>query len=193
MEQASTTRSPKTVVLGVTGSIAAYKSAELASLLYKQGHDVFVVMTKDATEFITPLTLQTLSKNPVMTSFYDEKENWRPGHIQLADRAALLLIAPATANIIAELAHGLAGHPLAAIALATRAQILIAPAMNGKMWEHAATQQNVETLRTRGVEFIGPEEGMLACGYEGVGRLWKVDDIAFRAEFLLARQDNLIA
>src|ERR1700741_1596095 len=183
----------KTIVLGVTGSIAAYKSAELASLLVKQGHDVFVVMTHDATEFITPLTLQTLSKNPVTTSFYDEKENWRPGHIDLADRANLLLIAPATANVIAELALGLAGHPLAAIALATRAPILIAPAMNGKMWEHAATQQNVATLKSRGIEFIGPEEGMLACGYEGVGRLWKVNDIAFRAEFLLARQDNLIA
>ena len=183
----------KSIVLGVTGSIAAYKAAELASLLVKQGHDVFVVMTHDATEFITPLTLQTLSKNPVTTSFYDEKENWRPGHIQLADRASLLLIAPATANIIAELAHGLAGHPLAAIALATRAPILIAPAMNGKMWENAATQENVATLKARGVDFIGPEEGMLACGYEGLGRLWKVDDIAFRAEFLLARQDNLIA
>ena len=183
----------KSIVLGVTGSIAAYKSAELASLLVKQGHDVFVVMTSDATEFITPLTLQTLSKNPVMTSFYDEKENWRPGHIELADRANLLLIAPATANIIAELAHGLASHPLTAIALATRAQILLAPAMNGKMWEHPATQENVEKLKGRGAEFIGPEEGMLACGYEGVGRLWKVDDIAFRVEFLLARQDNLIA
>jgi phosphopantothenoylcysteine decarboxylase len=183
----------KSIVLGVTGSIAAYKSAELTSLLVKQGHEVFVVMTHDATEFITPLTLQTLSKNPVTTSFYDEKENWRPGHIQLADRANLLLIAPATANVIAELAHGLASHPLAAIALATRAPILIAPAMNGKMWENAATQENVATLKSRGADFIGPEEGMLACGYEGMGRLWKVDDIAFRAEFLLARQDNLIA
>src|SRR6202030_3848779 len=183
----------KSVVLGVTGSIAAYKSAELASMLVKQGHDIFVVMTHDATEFITPLTLQTLSKNPVTTSFFDEKENWRPGHIDLADRANLLLIAPATANIIAELAHGLASHPLAAIALATRAPILMAPAMNGKMWDHAATQENVATLKSRGVEFIGPEEGMLACGYEGIGRLWKVDDIAFRAEFLLARQENLIA
>ena len=183
----------KSIVLGVTGSIAAYKSAELASLLVKQGHDVFVVMTSDATEFITPLTLQTLSKNPVTTSFYDEKESWRPGHIGLADRADLLLIAPATAHIIAELAHGLASHPLAAIALATRAQILLAPAMNGKMWEHPATKENVEKLKTRGVEFIGPEEGMLACGYEGIGRLWKVNDIAFRVEFLLARQDNLIA
>ena len=182
----------KTIVLGVTGSIAAYKSAELASLLVKQGHQVFVVMTHDATEFITPLTLQTLSKNPVTTSFFDEKENWRPGHIELADRANLVLIAPATANLIAELAHGLAGHPLAAIALATRAPMLIAPAMNGKMWSHPATMENVATLRARGVEFIGPEEGMLACGYEGLGRLWKVEDIAFRAEFLLARQENLI-
>jgi phosphopantothenoylcysteine decarboxylase len=186
-------RNPRCVVLGVTGSIAAYKSAELTSLLVKQGHEVFAVMTQDATEFITPLTLQTLSKNPVMTSFYDEKENWRPGHIQLADRANLLLIAPATAHIIAELAHGLAGHPLVAIALATRAPILLAPAMNGKMWENRATQENVEKLKSRGVEFIGPEEGMLACGYEGLGRLWKVDDIAFRVEFMLARQEKLIA
>ena len=183
----------KSIVLGVTGSIAAYKSAELASLLVKQGHDVFVVMTHDAAEFITPLTLQTLSKNPVTTGFFDEKENWRPGHIELADRASLLMVAPATAHIIAELAQGLASHPLAAIALATRAPILVAPAMNGKMWEHPATQQNVQTLKGRGVEFIGPEEGMLACGYEGVGRLWKVDDIAFRAEFLLTRHDKLIA
>src|SRR5436190_7368162 len=117
----------KTIVLGITGSIAAYKSAELASLLVKQGHDVFVVMTNDATEFISLLTLQTLSKNSVTTDFYEEKESWRPGHIDLADRANLLLIAPATAHIIAELAHGLAGHPLAAIALATRAPILLAP------------------------------------------------------------------
>jgi phosphopantothenoylcysteine synthetase/decarboxylase len=91
------------------------------------------------------------------------------------------------------LAHGLAGHPLAAIALATRAPILLAPAMNGKMWDHPATKENVAILGSRGVEFIGPEAGMLACGYEGVGRLWKVDEIAFRAEFLLAQQQNLIA
>ena len=135
------------VVLGVTGSIAAYKAAELASLLVKQGHDVFVVMTKDATEFITPLTLQTLSKNPVTTSFYDEKQSWHPGHIALADRADLLVIAPATAHIIAELAHGLAGHPLAAIALATRAPILLAPAMNGKMWEHSGDEGKCGNVR----------------------------------------------
>ncbi len=193
MEPPTADTQRKTVVLGVTGSIAAYKAAELASLLVKQGHDVQVVMTQDATEFISALTLQTLSKNPVMTSFYDEKDNWRPGHIQLADRADLLLIAPATAHVIAELANGLAGHPLAAIALATRAPTLLAPAMNGKMWEHVATQENVAKLQARGVEFIGPESGMLACGYEGAGRLWRVDDIAFRAEFLLRSQDNLIA
>ena len=183
----------KTIVLGVTGSIAAYKSAELASLLVNQSHNVFVVMTEDAVEFITPLTLQTLSKNPVTTSFYNEKENWRPGHIELADEADLLLVAPATAHVIAELAHGLARHPLTAIALATRAPILIEPAMNGKMWEHPATLENVEKLKSRGVEFVGPEAGMLACGYEGVGRLWKVEDIAFRAEFLVRRHDRLIA
>jgi phosphopantothenoylcysteine decarboxylase len=193
MNPKAKTKNQKMIVLGVTGSIAAYKSAELASLLVKQGHDVFVVMTKDATEFITPLTLQTLSKNPVTASFYDEKENWRPGHIELADRASLLVIAPATAQIIAELAHGFAGHPLAAIALATRAPILVAPAMNGKMWGHAATQENVQRLKSRGVDFIGPEKGMLACGYEGLGRLWTVSDIALRAEFLLAREDKLIA
>src|SRR6476660_7439424 len=156
----------RSVVLGITGSTAAYNAAELAILLVKQVHDVSVVMTKDATEFITPLTLQTLSKNPVTTSFYDEKQSWHPGHIALADRANLLIIAPATAHIIAELAHGFAGHPLAAIALATRAPILIAPAMNGKMWGHESTQANVELLKTRGADFIGPEEGMLACGYE---------------------------
>ena len=193
MNPKAKTKNQKMIVLGVTGSIAAYKSAELASLLVKQGHDVFVVMTKDATEFITPLTLQTLSKNPVTASFYDEKENWRPGHIELADHASLLVIAPATAQIIAELAHGFAGHPLAAIALATRAPILVAPAMNGKMWGHAATQENVQRLKSRGVDFIGPEKGMLACGYEGLGRLWAVSDIALRAEFLLARADKLIA
>src|SRR5436853_4727423 len=161
----SKTRNQKSIVLGVTGSIAAYKSAELASLLVKQNHNVFIVMTADATEFIAPITLQTLSKNPVMTSFFDEKENWRPGHIELADNADLLLIAPATANVIAELAHGLAGHPLAAIALATHAPILLAPAMNGKMWENSVTKEYVEKQKSRGVEYIRPKHGMLARCY----------------------------
>jgi phosphopantothenoylcysteine decarboxylase len=175
-----------TIVLGVTGSIAAYKAADLTSKLAKRGHDVHVVMTRSATEFVAPLTFKTLSRNPVTTSVFDEKESWHPGHIDLADRAQLFLVAPATANVIAKLAHGIADDALTSIALATLAKILIAPAMNGKMWLHAATQQNVATLRARGAEFIGPEEGLLACGYEGLGRLWTVDDIVERAEKILS-------
>ena len=167
----------KNIVLGVTGSIAAYKAADLASRLVKLGHTVRVVMTREAREFITPLTLQTLSKQAVISDLFDEKIGWQPGHIDLADHADLLLIAPATAQIIAELSYGFANHALAAIALATRAPLLVAPAMNGKMWLHPATLENVARLRTRGVRFIGPEEGLLACGYEGVGRLWPVDGI----------------
>jgi phosphopantothenoylcysteine decarboxylase len=173
------------IVLGVTGSIAAFRAADLASQLVKLGHHVRVVMTVDAQKFVTPLTLQTLSRNPVTTDLFDEKPGWSPGHIELADSADLLLIAPATAHIIAELAHGLAGHALAAIALATPAPLVLAPAMNGKMWLHPATQQNVKTLQARGVRFIGPEEGLLACGYEGIGRLWPVEEIAELAHRLL--------
>jgi phosphopantothenoylcysteine synthetase/decarboxylase len=175
-----------TTIVGVSGSIAAYKAVDLVSKLAKRGHEIFVVMTHGAQEFVTSLTFQTLSKNPVMTSVFGEKEGWRPGHIDLADRADLLLVAPATANTIAELACGLAGNPLTEVALATAAPLLIAPAMNGKMWLHAATQANVQTLKSRGAHFIGPEEGLLACGYEGIGRLWNVDDIVARAEEILA-------
>lgn len=178
------------IVLGVTGSIAAYKAADLTSKLAKGGANVNVVMTNDAQKFITPLAFKTLSRNPVVTNLYDEEEGWKPTHIRLADEADVLLIAPATANIIAKLAHGLADDALTCIALALnpRARVLIAPAMNGKMWGHVATQQNVQTLRGRGVEFIGPEEGMLSCGYEGLGRLWNVDEIAARAlDLLLSR------
>ena len=174
------------VILGVTGSIAAYKAADLASKMVKRGWVVRVVMTHGAQEFITPLTLQTLSRNPVVTSILADATDWKPSHINLADEANLLLIAPATANIIAELAAGLAGNPITEIALATLAPVLIAPAMNGKMWHHPATQENVATLRRRGVQFIGPEEsGMLACGYEGSGRLWEVDGIVERAAQIL--------
>lgn len=175
----------KHVLLGVTGSIAAYKSADIASQLVKAGCKVTCVMTRDAQQFITPLTLQILSKQPVVTDLFDEKESWRPTHIQLADSADLLLVAPATAHVLATLAHGFAGDALAAIALAARAPLLVAPAMNGKMWTHPAVQQNVEILRSRGAEFIGPDEGMLACGYEGVGRLWPVEEIVAKAVALL--------
>ena len=170
----------KNIVLGVTGSIAAHKAADLASLLTKQGCELRVVMTADALQFITPLPFKTLSRHAVVTNLYDEEEGWQPTHIKLADEADLLLIAPATANLIAKLAHGIADDALTCIALAlnTKARTLIAPAMNGKMWLHAATQQNVATLKIRGAEFIGPDEGLLSCGYEGLGRLWPVERIA---------------
>jgi phosphopantothenoylcysteine synthetase/decarboxylase len=169
----------KNIVLGVTGSIAAHKAADLASLLTKQKCNVRVVMTADAQRFITPLPFKTLSRNPVVTDLYDEEEGWKPAHIELADSADLLLIAPATANVIAKLAHGIADDALTCIALALnpKAKVLIAPAMNGKMWQHVATQANVATLKQRGAQFIGPDEGMLSCGYEGVGRLWPVEEI----------------
>ncbi|RYD26169.1 MAG: phosphopantothenoylcysteine decarboxylase [Verrucomicrobiaceae bacterium] len=182
---------PPSVLLGITGSIAAYKAAEIASQLTKRGCDVTAVMTSDAQEFITPLTLQVLTRNPVVTGLYDEKQSWRPGHIHLADNAALVLIAPATANILAKLAAGLADDALSAICLATRAPILHAPAMNGKMWAHPATVRNVETLAGWGHRFIGPEAGLLACGYEGLGRLWPVEGIVERAlEILAERRQN---
>jgi phosphopantothenoylcysteine synthetase/decarboxylase len=178
----------KTIVLGVTGSIAAYKAADLASLLTKRGHSVHVVMTSDALRFITPLAFKTLSRHPVVTDLYDEEEGWKPTHIQLADEADLLLIAPATANNMAKLAAGLADDALTCIALALnpKARILIAPAMNGKMWSHPATQRNAGILKDRGAEFIGPEAGLLSCGYEGLGRLWEVDKIAARASEMLS-------
>jgi len=182
----------KNIVLGVTGSIAAYKAAELTSLLTKQGCDVRVVMTADALRFMTAVSFKTLSRHPVVTDLYDEEEGWQPTHIKLADEADLLLIAPATANTIAKLALGLANDALSCVALALNAQarILIAPAMNGKMWLHAATQQNMATLKARGVEFIGPEKGLLSCGYEGLGRLWPVEKVSERALELLRRPRN---
>jgi phosphopantothenoylcysteine synthetase/decarboxylase len=177
----------RNIILGVTGSIAAHKAVDLASLLTKQKCNVHVVMTADAQRFITPLPFKVLTRNPVVTSLYDEEEGWKPTHIQIADGANLLLIAPATANIIAKMAHGIADNALSCIALALspKAKILIAPAMNGKMWLHPATQENVATLKARGAEFIGPDKGMLSCGYEGIGRLWPVEAIAERALSLL--------
>ena len=180
-------RTGRNVVLGVTGSIAAYKAADVTSRLARAGAEVHVVLTADALRFITPLVFKTLSRQAVVTDLYDEEEGWKPAHVRLADEADLLLIAPATANNIAKLAHGIADDALTCIALALnpQAKTLIAPAMNGKMWLHPATQQNVATLKARGAEFIGPEKGMLSCGYEGLGRLWDPEKIAARALELL--------
>lgn len=167
------------IVLGITGSIAAYKAADLASQLVKLGHEVHAVMTRGATEFITPLTLQTLTRNPVLVSLEDEKQAWKPGHIDLADRADLFLVAPLSANVLGEFANGLAPDPLTAIylALPRSTPVLLAPAMNGKMWLHPATQRNVTQLREDGCRFIEPAEGDLACGYQGIGRLAPVEEI----------------
>jgi phosphopantothenoylcysteine decarboxylase len=171
-----------TIVLGISGSIAAYKAADLASQLVKAGHEVHAVMTRSATEFITPLTLQTLTRNPVLVTLEDEKQSWKPGHIDLADRAELFLVAPASANLLAEFAHGLAPDSLTSIylALPRTTRVLIAPAMNGKMWLHPATQRNIAQLKADGCEFIDPDTGDLACGYQGVGRLASIDDILAR-------------
>ena len=167
------------IILGITGSIAAYKAADLASQLVKAQHDVHAVMTRSACEFITPLTLQTLTRNPVLISLEDEKNSWKPGHIELADTADLLLIAPASANILGLLANGLSPDPLTSIylALPRETPVLIAPAMNGKMWLHPATQRNIATLFADGCQFIQPATGDLACGYQGIGRLAEISDI----------------
>jgi phosphopantothenoylcysteine synthetase/decarboxylase len=177
----------KTVVLGVTGSIAAHRAVDLASLLVKAGAAVHVVMTAEAQRFVTALPFKTLSRHAVVTDLYDVEEGWKPAHIELADRADLLLIAPATAHTLAKLAQGLADDALSCIALALNreAKVLIAPAMNGKMWLHPATQANAALLKQRGAQFIGPEKGLLSCGYEGIGRLWPVEQIAQAAAALV--------
>jgi len=177
----------RTIVLGVTGSIAAYKAADLTSQLRKKGADVFPVLTAGAQKFITPLTLQTLARHPVAADLWTEGDGggWQPGHVELADKADLLLVAPATADVLAQFAHGLAPDFLSSLYLVCRAPVLLAPAMNGKMWEHPATVANVATLKARGHGFIGPEEGMLACGYEGLGRLWSVEGIVAQVEAVL--------
>ena len=167
------------IVLGVTGSIAAHKAVDLASRLTQAGHRVNAVLTADAQRFVTPLPFKTLTRQAVVTDLYDEEEGWKPTHIRLADEADLLLIAPATAHCLAKLAHGLADDALSCIALALRpeARVLIAPAMNGKMWLHPATQANVALLKSRGVRWVGPADGLLSCGYEGLGRLSPIEDI----------------
>lgn len=178
------------VVLGVTGGIAVYKACELLRLLQKRGIDVFVVMTQNACRFVAPLTFETLSGHPVAVDTFDRPQTWEVEHIALAKRADLFLIAPATANIIGKMACGIADDMLSTTVMATRAPVLVAPAMNTGMWENAAVQQNVETLRARGVEIVAPVSGHLACGDSGAGKLEDVEVIAERAcEMLFAKKD----
>ncbi len=165
------------VVLGVTGSIAAYKACELVRFFVKRGDDVHVVMTEHARAFVTPLTFQTLSRNPVECDMFASPQDWKPEHISLAEAADLMVVAPATANILAKMAHGIADDLLSSTLLATKAPIVVAPAMNDGMWANAATQANIEMLASRGVRVVQPGTGDLACGTSGTGRMAEPTEI----------------
>jgi len=169
------------VALGVTGCIAAYKAVEILRGLQKRGASVRVVMTRHATEFVTPLTFQSISGSPVITEMFAPTDDPEIKHIQLAQSIDLLLVAPATANTLAKFANGIADDFLSTVYISTTARVLVAPAMNVEMWAHPATQENVRRLRERGVEFVNPEEGYLACRTVGAGRLAEPDEIVRRA------------
>lgn len=179
----------KTIVLGVTGGIAVYKAVELLRLLTKAGATVHVIMTRAATEFVTPLTFQTLSGNPVHTELFNLIQEQEIGHISLADRADALVIAPATANCIGKLANGIADDLLTTTAMATKAPLLVAPAMNVNMYEHPAYQENEQKLRRLGCRLVDPEPGFLACGWQGKGRLAPPEQIFAELCRLLTPQD----
>ncbi|MCI6289424.1 MAG: phosphopantothenoylcysteine decarboxylase [Lentisphaeria bacterium] len=166
----------KKIILGVTGGIAAYKSADLCSKLTSAGYDVHVIMTDNAQELITKRCFQTLSRNPVICNLWDVPE-WKPEHIELSESADLCVIAPCTANFIGKYTHGIADDALTTTALAFTGTMLLAPAMNSRMWKAPAVQENCRILRERGVLFVGPESGRLACGDNGVGRMAEVPAI----------------
>lgn len=178
------------VVLGVTGGIAAYKACELLRLLQKGGAEVQVIMTKNACEFVSPLTFETLSGYPAVTDTFNRPERWSVEHVAMAKWADLFVIAPATANILAKMAAGIADDMLSTTVLATSAPVLVAPAMNSGMYLNAATQANMSLLQSRGIHFVDPASGYLACGDTGVGKLAPVEEIAARCfELLNKRQD----
>ena len=164
------------VVLGITGSIGAYKAGDLVRLLKDAGYLVTCVMTQRSTQFIAPLTLQALSERKVYTDMFD-LDSPQILHTTLADRARLVLVAPATANILGKFANGLADDLLSCLLLATRAKILFAPAMNVHMWQHPTVQRNVTMLKRLGARFVGPDVGKLACGYEAIGHLAEAEEI----------------
>lgn len=179
----------KKIILGVTGGIAAYKAAELVREWVRAKAQVYVIMTRSAQEFVTPLTFQTLSGHPVSTDLFSLIEESEIGHISLADRADLLVIAPATADIIGKIAGGIADDMLSTVVFATQAPVLLAPAMNVHMWENPICRENIQKLRARGYHFIDPEAGELACGYEGKGRLAEIPAITEEIRSLLTPKD----
>ena len=179
------------IVLGVTGGIAAYKSADLVSRLRHLGAHVSVIMTQNAPEFVTPLTFRTLSSNEVAVDTFRAPEYWNVEHVALAKRAEVFVIAPATANILAKMAHGIADDMLSTTVLATGAPVLVAPAMNTGMWNAAATRENVRILRERGVHFVGPDSGLLACGDSGAGRMSEPAEIVEAIDRILNPKRDL--
>lgn len=181
----------KKIVLGVSGSIAAYKAADLASKLVQAGASVSVIMTKSAMEFITPLTFRAITHNPVVTDWHDPSSELSIQHVALAEEADLVVVAPATADIIAKLAIGLADDPLCGTVLATQAPLLIAPAMDAHMYDNPATQENVAKLTTRGTVFVGPGFGRLASGLVGQGRLAETPEIMGVIRKVLGRDGDL--
>jgi phosphopantothenoylcysteine decarboxylase / phosphopantothenate---cysteine ligase len=179
----------KEIVVGICGGIAAYKAAEFVRLLVKEGARVHVAMTRNAQEFITPLSLQTLSGNPVVSDPFALIEGEKIGHIALADLAELIILLPATANIIGKIANGIADDFLSTMVMASRAPVLLVPSMNVNMWENKALQKNIGTLRERGCHFMEPGEGELACHWYGKGRLAELSDVLEKIEDLLTPQD----
>ena len=179
----------RVIVVGVTGGIACYKAVELVRLLVKSDFSVRVIMTRGAMQFVTPLTFQTLSGYPVASETFDLTQESEIGHINLADSADLFVIAPATANIIGKIAGGIADDLLTTVLMATRAPVLVAPAMNIHMYENPLLQENLRKLRRIGYHILEPAEGHLACGYEGKGRLPDPEKIAEEAERLLRSKD----
>lgn len=180
----------KTVVLGVSGGIACWQTPEIIGRLRDLILNVYCIMTKSATEFITPLTLQVSSQNPVAVDMFERRKEWNIVHIALADIADLFLIAPATANIIAKMANGIADDTLSTTVLATKVPIVIAPAMNPNMYSNKITQSNIKKLKKAGYHFIDPEYGKTACGTEGVGRLARIPVIINKVISLLEAQDK---
>jgi phosphopantothenoylcysteine decarboxylase/phosphopantothenate--cysteine ligase len=174
----------KRILLGVTGGIAAYKACDLTSRLTQKGATVRVVMTREACEFVTPLTFRSLSRGPVFTEMFETPREFDPAHVSLAEWAEVLVIAPATANVIGKIACGIADDLLTCSVMATKAPILIAPAMNAAMYENGIVQENIEKLKKMGCRFVGPGKGYLACGYEGIGRLAPVEEILKEIERL---------
>ncbi|QGG47975.1 bifunctional phosphopantothenoylcysteine decarboxylase/phosphopantothenate--cysteine ligase CoaBC [Heliorestis convoluta] len=181
----------KKIIVAVTGGIAAYKACDLVSRLVKAGSQVQVIMTTSAMKFVAPLTFQTLSRNPVITDMFEEPKEWKVAHVSVAEAADLFVVAPATANLIGKLRAGIADDFLTTTLLATKAPTLLAPAMNVNMYDHRAVQENLQVLRARGILFVEPGEGLLACGVVGKGRLAEVDQIMAKIQEIMAPKEIL--